>query len=157
MKHKRDFWIYHLVRSGAIPQNHNWVPGRRFGSVSIVNINNTSRDYLNLVPPKRLHLLLHWWNYSAKLDPWVEEQCKLLLLEGHKQANFSSSRITQARSNKERAVWEWVTKAPIQMFSPLHHFLDMDTSARRVVNRREELILYKRDGTIITYMHSGTV
>jgi hypothetical protein len=43
------------------------------------------------------------------------------------------------------------------MFSPLYHFLDIDTSARRVVNRREELILYKRDGTIITYMHPGTV
>ena len=36
------------------------------------------------------------------------------------------------------------------MFSPLYHFLDVDTSARRIVNGREELILHKRDGTIIT-------
>jgi hypothetical protein len=78
-------------------------------------------------------------------------------LEEHKQANFSSSQITQARSDEERAVWEGVTEAIIQTFSPLHHFLNVDTSARRVVNRREELILHKRDGTIITYTCPGTI
>jgi hypothetical protein len=78
-------------------------------------------------------------------------------LEGHKQASFSSHQITHARSNEERAVWEQVIEAIIQTFSPLHHFLNVDTSARRIVNRREELILHKRDGTIITYTHPRTV
>jgi hypothetical protein len=54
-------------------------------------------------------------------------------------------------------MWEQVTEVLIQTFSPLHHFLDVDTSARRVVNGREELILHKRDSTIITYTCPGTV
>jgi hypothetical protein len=90
------------------------------------------------------------------LEPQVEERCKLLLLEGHKQANFSSYWITHTRSNEERVLWEGVTEALIQMFSPLYHFLDMDMSARRIVNGREELILHKREGTIIIYTHPET-
>ena len=155
-KCKRDVWVHHLARSGAIPWNHNWVPGRCFRSVSIIDIDNTTRDYLNLVPPKQPHLLLYRQNYSAKLDPWVEERCKLLLLEGHKQADLLSSQITHATSNEERAMWEQVTESLLWTFNPLHHFLNTSMSIRRVVNRREELILHKRDGTIVTYTHPGT-
>jgi hypothetical protein len=77
-------------------------------------------------------------------------------LEGHKQANLSSSQISQARSEEERVVWEWVTEALLQMLNPLHHFLDASTSIRREVDGREELILHKRDGTIVTYTCPGT-
>ena len=155
-KCQRNLWVHHLERSGAVPWNHNWIPRRRLGSVSIVNINNSPRDYLDLVSPKRPHLLLYWQDYSAKLDPRVEEWCKLLLLEGHKQANLLSSWISQARSKEERVVWERVTEALLQTLNPLHHFLDASMSIRREVDRREELILHKRDGTIVMYTCPGT-
>jgi hypothetical protein len=77
-------------------------------------------------------------------------------LEGHKQANLSSSQISQSSSDEERVVWEWVTEALLQMLNPLHHFLDASTSIRRVVDGREELILHKRDGTIVMYTCPGT-
>jgi hypothetical protein len=77
-------------------------------------------------------------------------------LEGHKQADLSSSQITHTTSDEERAMWEQVTEALLQTFTPLHHFLDVSMSIRRVVNEREELILHKRDSTIVTYTHPGT-
>jgi hypothetical protein len=53
-------------------------------------------------------------------------------------------------------MWEQVTEALLQMLNPLHHFLDTRTSIRREVDGREELILHKRDGTIVTYTCPGT-
>jgi hypothetical protein len=42
-------------------------------------------------------------------------------------------------------------EALLQTLTPLHHFLDASSSIRREVDGREELILHKRDGTIVTY------
>jgi hypothetical protein len=53
-------------------------------------------------------------------------------------------------------MWERVTEALLQTLNPLHHFLDARTSIRREVDGREELILHKRDSTIVTYTCPGT-